>query len=102
MKALNDFLEIILVIVLVVGGIVIWAKLTFYRHDLIVNHIKKIGGKLIEKEWYTRSNNSTAINSNDTYYIIKYYDKNKKLHKTQLTVDEVNEEILIESDKIIG
>jgi hypothetical protein len=99
MKALNDFPELILVIILIIGGVVFWAKTSFQRHDLIVDYIKKNGGILIEKEWYTRN---SELNSSDTYYIIKYYDKNKKLHKTQLTVDEFKNETLVKEDKIIS
>lgn len=100
MNALNDFLSVIAVILAIIFGIIIWAKLTFLRHDIIVDHIKKQGGKLIEKEWFTRTDPSDS--TNETYYVIKYYDKNKKLHKTQLKVDEIKGEVLIEKDKIIG
>jgi hypothetical protein len=102
MKAFNDFINDIFPFLIIVAGIVIWVKLTLRKHDVIVEYVKKQKGELKSKQFYTRKETDVdGSNFETTYYVIEYYDTQQRLHQVQLTVDEIEREIIIEQVKII-
>jgi hypothetical protein len=103
LSAIHDFVsdasEWIIVMAVLIGGVIWLAKSTFKRHDVILDYIKSIEGKIVEKQWYTRRKH--LKDPGETFYVIKYYDKGNRLHQLQLRVED-DTDIIIEQDKIIG